>query len=159
MIIAVTSMLLLNAIYIKSLYGTFEPISYLSKKIDRDSYIKKFRPEYEVINFANRKLAKNATILCLFIGDRIYYFEKPIFLDINLLKQAVMTSDTSSKIRGNLQQVGITHIILRYDLTDAWIRNSLDANKRMMIKEFIRNYVRPIHSYGGYGLFELVPPG
>ena len=47
--VIVAGMLLINARYIHALYLKVDPVPYISGQIDRDSYIKKFRPEYEVI--------------------------------------------------------------------------------------------------------------
>ena len=66
--------------YIHALYLKVDPIPYISGQIDRDSYIKKFRPEYEVIRYANQHLPEDALILGLFIGNRRYYFDKKILI-------------------------------------------------------------------------------
>jgi hypothetical protein len=153
--VAVVSMISLNAKYIHLLYHKIDPISFISGQVDRDNYIKKFRPEYELIRYANRQLPEDALILCLFIGNRIYYFDRQIKLDTNLLKNAIISSDKIEQIGNKLNRYGITHIFLRYDLSESWIENNFIPEKQTLLKIFFQKCAKQIQSFGGYGLFEL----
>ncbi|MCB2147288.1 MAG: glycosyltransferase family 39 protein [Deltaproteobacteria bacterium] len=154
--IIVSGMLLLNARYIHALYLKVDPVPYISGQIDRDNYIKKFRPEYEVIRYANQHLPENALILGLFIGNRRYYFEKKVLLDVDLLKRAVLSSNSSGQIRKKLVSVGITHILMRYDLFNNWTEYNLAPENQILLNTFLSNRAKQLKSYGGYGLFELM---
>ena len=154
-VVVVVSMLFLNGNYIHSLYQKVDPISFISGQVDRDDYIKKFRPEYELIRYVNRQLPEDSVILCLFIGNRIYYFDRTISLDVDLLQHAVISSNSIDQIGYNLNSAGITHILLRYDLSDLWVKNNLDPKKQTLVKIFFQKRAKQIHSFGGYGLFEL----
>jgi Dolichyl-phosphate-mannose-protein mannosyltransferase len=154
-IVVTGSMLFFNARYIHALYQKNDPMGYISGQMDRDSYIKKFRPEYEIISYANRELSQDALILCLFIGKRIYYFDRHVRLDIDLIKRSVISSDSIDQIGSNLRSAGITHIFLRYDLSDSWIKNNFDREKQALLKIFFQKNAKQIKSFGGYGLFEL----
>jgi 4-amino-4-deoxy-L-arabinose transferase-like glycosyltransferase len=154
--IAVAGMMLLNAKYIIALYVKVDPIPYISGQMARDSYILKFRPEYEVIRYANQHLPEDALILCMFIGNRRYYFDKPILTDLNALKRAVITSGSIDQIGARLNKTGITHILVRYDLFNYWTENELNPEKQTLINTFMSNRVKQIKSYGGYGLYKLL---
>ena len=151
----VCGMLLLNASYIHALYGKIEPMNFIAGRIDRDSYIKKFRPEYEVINFANQYLDGSASILALFIGNRIYYFNRDVETDIKILRESASCSDSAEQIRGQLINAGITHLLLRFDLFEFWASKNLEAEKQEILKIFFLKYAMPLESYGGYGLFQI----
>jgi hypothetical protein len=154
-VVGISAMLLFNAQYIQALYLKTDAVSYISGQIDRDGYIKKFRPEYEMISYLNRHLPKESVILTLFIGNRIYYFDRPIQLDVNLIRRAVVSSDSIEQISKYINSGGITHMLIRYDLFESWAKDNLDENKRALLKSFFQNQVKPIKSYGGYGLFQL----
>jgi 4-amino-4-deoxy-L-arabinose transferase-like glycosyltransferase len=156
---AVAGMLLFNAAYLQALYQKNEPLGYLAGKIDRDSYITHFRPEYEVIRHINRELPDNAVILCLFIGNRIYYFDRDVRLDMALFQRSVIGSDSIDQMGDFLNRSGLTHIFLRYDLSDSWIKNNLDREKQNLVKLFFQKNAKQIKSFGGYGLFELALGG
>lgn len=157
--VAVIGLLLFNARYIHALYQKIDPWSYISGKIDRESYIKKFRPEYDLISYANQRLPENASILCLFIGNRIYYFNRNVNLDKGILRNAVLSSNTIKELSFDLRCAGVTDILLRYDLTNAWINNNFANNKRIMLKDFFERHTKILRSYGGYGLYKVETAG
>ena len=153
--IIVAGMLFINARYIYALYLKVDPVPYISGQIDRDRYIKKFRPEYEVIRYANQHLPEDALILGLFIGNRRYYFEKKILLDIDLFKRTTASSNSIDQIGERFNSIGITHIMVRYDLFNNWMEYNLGPEKQTLLITFLSNRAKQIKSYGGYGLFEL----
>ncbi|BBO79502.1 hypothetical protein DSCO28_00680 [Desulfosarcina ovata subsp. sediminis] len=149
-------MLLLNANYVYSLYRNVDPIPYITGQISRDDYIRKFRPEYEVIRYTNHHLHSNTSMLCLFMGNRRYYFDKQPIMNVNVLKRALSSSHTIDQVRSRLRDLNITHIILRYDLFANWLENSLDPTERALLDRFFFMHTTKIRSYGGYGLYELM---
>lgn len=155
LVVAVASMLAFNVTYIHAYYQKIDPIRYISGQIDREGYIKQFRPEYELISYINREFSEDSITLCLFIGDRIYYFDRPIRLDIHFLKRAIISSDSTDDIGYSFRSAGIDHIMLRYDLFNNWVQNNLDSKKQALLKLFFQKHVTQIHTFGGYGLFEL----
>lgn len=155
-VIIVIGMLFLNAKYLHALYMKVDPTPYISGQIDRDNYIKKFRPEYDVIRYANQHLPEDALILCLFIGNRKYYFEKDILIGRDVLKGAVMSSHSFDSLEERLKKKGITHILMRYDLFNNWTEYNLDPEERTLLNTFLSNRAKQIKTYGGYGLLELM---
>ena len=155
--VVVTTLVMLstNARYIQSLWRKVDPLPYVSGKESRSDYITRFRPEYEVIKHINQHLHEDVGILCLFIGNRIYYFDKPIQWNVNLLEIVLTSSESIDEMRDDLKRVGITHLMIRYDLTNAWVNNKFDQRKQALWKLFLENHVIKIKSYGGYGLYEI----
>jgi hypothetical protein len=155
-VIIVIGMLFLNAKYLHALYLKVDPIPYISGQMDRDSYIRKFRPEYEVIRYANNHLPENSLILCMFVGNRRYYYEKSILIDHGVIKRTVNSSNSIDQIGEILENMGITHIMVRYDLFRNWTKHNLSPEKQTLLNTFFSNRAKQIKSYGGYGLFELI---
>lgn len=151
----VLAMLVWNAQYVHALYRKIDPVPYISGKIDREDYIKRFRPEYELIRYINNQLPENSIVLCLFIGNRIYYFDRKINLNIGLLKRIVVESNSNEQVLCELEHAGITHILLRYDLTERWMNNNLENDKQELLHIFFKENAKQVDSFKGYGLFEL----
>jgi hypothetical protein len=153
---AIAGMLLINANYLYGLYQKIDPISYISGRVGRDQYITRFRPEYEIVKHINQKLPDDALVLCLFIGNRIYYYDRPIRSDKNVLKRAVHSSASIDQISDSLENMGITHLLMRYDLSESWIENEFDPQKRALLRLFLEKRAKQVKNYGGYGFFELI---
>jgi hypothetical protein len=153
--ITVLGMLLINARYVQSLWTKVDPLPYISGNVSRSDYIDRFRPEYQVIRHINQHLPADASILCLFIGNRIYYFDRPIRWNVNLLEKIVASSDSIGDISDGLMQAGVSHLMIRYDLTNAWANNVFDQKKQALLKLFLEKHVKLLKSYGGYGLYAI----
>lgn len=154
-IVFVLAMLAWNVQYVQALYLKIDPVPYVGGKVDRDDYIKRYRPEYELIRYINNQLPENSIVLCLFIGNRIYYFDRDINLNIRLLKQIIVESNSSKQVLCELENVGITHILLRYDLTRGWMKNNLEKDKQELLRLFFKENAKRVDSFKGYGLFGL----
>ena len=147
------AILLVNASYMASLYQKVDPVPYLTGKIDRDTYIRKFRPEYEVIRFANHTLPDSTVILALFLGNRRYYFEHKVMMEPVVLKDALAASNTAGQVSAHLHEIGVRSIIIRDDLFDFWRQNSLDPKAQRLLTAFMSSQAKELRSYGGYRLF------
>jgi hypothetical protein len=81
-VVGVSLLVCLNAVYIRQQFQRVQPISYLSGRIGREAYIQKYRPEFAVIQFANATLAEQVKIFCLFLGNRSYYKRNPLLRNL-----------------------------------------------------------------------------
>ena len=153
----VLAMLAWNAQYVHALYQKIDPVSYISGEVDREAYIKRFRPEYELIRYINNQLPENSIILCLFIGNRIYYFDRRIYWEPKILAEAVNQADSIHQIGANLGNLGITHLLVRFDLTQSWIRRTFDEEHEALLRAYFQNRATQIGNHRGYGLFALSP--
>jgi hypothetical protein len=155
MLLSLCIMFAWNAVYIQALFRKVDPIPYISGRVDRDTYITRFRPEYALIRHINRRLPDDALILCLFIGDRIYYFDREVTLDKQLLVNALIHADSAGEIGQRLNLLGITHLLIRFDLTQSWMSRAFNGPEQTRLKTYLRKHATPIAQHGGYGLFEL----
>lgn len=149
-------MLSLNARYVIKQFNHVQPLKYLSGKVDRDTYIAGYRPEYEVIRYANQQLPPSAKILALFLGNRGYYSDRELNFGDNVFKDIVKTADSSEVIASKIQKMGFTHMLVRYDLFNRWSNVQFsDKEKEMLIKFFDINLTL-LFSKSGYGLFKIL---
>jgi 4-amino-4-deoxy-L-arabinose transferase-like glycosyltransferase len=148
-------MLGLNAVYIKKQFDIVIPFSYLSGRMDRDAYIAKYRPEYMTIQYANRNLPNNAKVLALFLGNRLYYNDRDLIFGNNLFRKSVKTSESSDMILAEMQKIGFTHLLIRYDPFNRWAGVQFNEKEKEMIKAIFKKNLKQLFSQSGCGLFRI----
>lgn len=152
-------MLAYNANYLVQQFSLIRPFSYIDGAVTRDEYITRFRPEYPVIQYANEHVSPESKVLCLFLGGRGYYMDfQPIFenpgsngLFADILKKI---GRRESSVKDELYRRGITHVLIRNDLTTSWYR-SLDQNDNETVGLFFKHDTALLYQRGGYSLFRL----
>lgn len=154
-IFVVTIILALNASYILKQFRYVDPFSYISGRVSRDTYIAKYRPEYQIYQYVNRHLPDNVKILGLFLGNRRYYSERDLIFDVSEFKKIVNSADSEKNFLKKLREKGFTYLIIRFDLFNQWTNKQFDDRKKEMLKIFFAEHVKHILSQDGYGLFEL----
>ena len=144
-----------NVLYIVGQFNYVQPFSYLSGQVSRDAYVEKYRPEYAVYQYANRRLPGSSKILALFLGNRRYYSEREMIFSVKEFQKSVNRSDSADTLRMDLKKRGYTHIMIRFDLFDWWTGRQFGERKKQMLKAFSAIHLEPLFSKNGYGLFAL----
>ena len=145
----------LNMIYMWEQFQHVQPISYLSGKVRRDTYIEKYRPEHATIQFANRQLPENAKIFCLFLGDRSYYSERELFFGDTHFYRNVKLADTAEKLKTEFQRMNTRYLLVRYDIFNQWSGLQFNDREKRVLGDFFKRYTTLIFAKGGYGLYRL----
>ncbi|MBW2606238.1 MAG: glycosyltransferase family 39 protein [Deltaproteobacteria bacterium] len=151
----VTFLVSLNAVYIIKQFNIIDPMSYISGRVGRNEYIEKYRPEYAAINYANHNTPDNAKILCLFLGNRGYYFDREIAFNFDLVSKVVLQEGSLDKILVDLERRRITHILVRYDLFSKWLQDNYNEREKEVINKFFKKHVKLLYSKNGHGLYRL----
>jgi hypothetical protein len=155
--------LLLNASYILGQYKYVDPFSYLSGTLSRDQYIDKYRPEYPVLRYINRNLNPHDKILFVFMGNRGYYCDREYVFDMrhnrSMLHNIVMSSSQTKDILKGLQENGITHMLIRYDVFDRWVKDEdhFTIREQELLGRFFKKHVELLYFKWGYGVSRLEP--
>lgn len=152
MVILLSSM---NLAYIWEQFKYVDPIPYIKGQITRDAYIEKYCREYPALRFANENLPGNSKILGFFMGNRLYYSDREMIFDIALFQEAAKKTDLPENIVSALDKKNITHLLIRYDLFNVWIRDNFDSDARQEIKILFKKHLTLLFSRGGYGLFQV----
>jgi len=155
MLLLVCGMLAYNGSYIIEQFKHVRPYSYLSGKLNRDQYIARYRPEYNVIHYINRHLPPSSKILALFLGHRLYYCDRELISDNDLFKRIVKRSKSPVGIRAEMQKRGISHLFIRYDLFNFWAEKQFSEHEKKILTAFFETHLFRISSHAGYGLFQL----
>ena len=142
-----------NGNYIRQQFDYIRPFDYLSGKVDRNTYVSRYRLEQPVIVEANKILPQDARVLCLSIGDRTYYVDRSVHLseDFYDKKDGVYTEiDLLQK----LTRYGTTHIIFHRDGYINWVR-TLPEEEMNTFQTFFRKYTKVLYEQNGVQLLEL----
>ena len=145
---------ILNFVYIVNQFKYVKPFLYLSGKISKTEYIKQYRPEYSVIQYANQTLPRESIILSLFLGDRSYYSDNRMIFDQNVFKKTVKQSSECIDIIENLKKNDFTHIILNFEIFNSWVKSQFSRTEKKRVNEFLKS-IELIFSKDGYCFYKL----
>jgi len=144
-----------NLGYLGDLFTYVRPFSYISGRIDRDSYITKYRPEYAALLYSNQNLPDSAKLLGLFLGNRRYYSDRELVFGNNQFRSIVKNAASHAEILSALKGRGYTHILIRFDLFNRWAALQFNAREKKFLDTFFKKHVRLLIAHRGYGLFQL----
>lgn len=148
-----------NASYIRQQFVKIDPFSYITGRLNRDEYLSKHLPEYPVMQYANNNLPDSSKILCLFLGWRGYYLDRPHFFDSygiqNLLLSWLQKPGSSvDTILQNLQGQHISHLLVRADLTGQWLYNA-ESHQQELWNQLSKNHLIAVHKHLNYILYQV----
>ena len=148
-----------NTRYVFSQYKYVRPFDYLNGTLTRDEYIKKFRGEYPVMRYINENLPQDARILFFYLGNRGYYCDRDYVFDmqkgISTLWEIVKKSSSPEEVLTELKNRRITHLLIRYDIFERWVKTDFEDRERHLIDQFFKNYVKSVYFKWGYGVSRL----
>lgn len=151
--------LFLNVVYIFKQYNEVDPFSFLTGKVSRDEYIDRYRFEYPVVRYINKNVPENAKILFIYIGNRGYYCDREYIFDMihntSFLSNLVKQANDPEEVLAGLRRMGITHLFIRYDLFEPWIRNQFNLKDTQVWNAFLRKSVKLLYFKWGYGVSVL----
>lgn len=148
------TLLSINFLYIYSRFNYVKPFDYLSGRVNRDSYIERYLPEYPVIQYANQHLSGSDKILGIYLGNRSYYFDRDVVFDINLLKKIASNAETPDEVLQELKNLSITHLLVNHNLFN-YFANQYDLHEKIILKSFFKSYVQKIFFKNSYGLYKI----
>ena len=150
----------MNARYIVGQFRYVRPLDYLTGKVSRDAYIEKYRPEYPVIQFINKKLPGTAKILFIFMGNRGYYCDRRYVFDMvwnkSTMEQTLKKSHSPKVLMKELRKKGLTHILINIPIFNRWVTRSFEPGDKLALRYFFNKCARPIYCKNGYCLYELL---
>jgi len=155
-VLLATLVLSVNTAYIIKQFQYVDPFSYIGGKIGRNEYITRYRPEHIAFQYANRNLPDDAKILALFLGYRSYYSDRELIFGDNLFKKIVKKSNSSDIVRAEIQSLGFTHLLIRYDIFNRWAGVQFNDGEKKSLKVFFERGARHVLSKNGYVLMQLV---
>lgn len=149
-----SSVLLLNAHYFKELITRIEAMSYISGILPKEKYLDKHLADYATISYANKILPQNSLILAVHLRYRSYYFKREVVFSNLILKSAIKNSENNSDIYHELKSKQFTHLMIRIDLFEDWLKFQ-EPKQRSLTGHFFNQYTQLLFSKNGYVLLKL----
>jgi len=150
----------INAWYIVGQFRYVRPFDYLTKKVSREAYIERYRPEYPVIRFINRNLPSSAKILFVFMGNRGYYCDRSYVFDMewnkSTVEQILKKEHSARALKEELQKNGFTHILVNIPIFYQWTTKSFEPGDKLALRKFFSKYAKHIYYKNGYCLYKLL---
>ena len=148
-----------NAVYIIAQFQTINPLSYLRGKLTREQFISHFRPEYPAIEFINT-LPEQSRILAVFLGNRGYYFDRPVDFDMkdggSMLYNVIRQARTEKQASELLKKQHISHLLIRLDLFMQWMEQQSEPMAKERLKFFLRTETRLLFEKNGHVVVQLI---
>ena len=149
LVLGVALFLVPNLHYAVEQFRIVGPLRYLSGDISRDDYIQTFRPEYAAMRYINRHLPPDARVLGVFLGNRRYYCDRDLIFD-GTLEAGIQSAASAEALAIMVRDKGFTHLVIRYDLFDNFIRTRLSADRLNLFQNFLKNHTRILFSEASY---------
>jgi hypothetical protein len=154
--------LYLNAHYVLTQYKYVRPFEYLNGSLTRDEYIEIFRKEYPAMRYINEYLSSDARVLFFYLGNRGYYCDRDYLFDmqkgVSTFWEIVKRTNSPEEVLTELKKMGVTHLLIRYDIFDRWVKNDFEDRERTIVSQFFKKYVKSLYFKGGYGVSRLEGP-
>jgi hypothetical protein len=151
-----------NAYYVFTQYKYVRPFDYINGTLTRDEYIDKFRKEYPAMRYINENLPQDAKIFFFYLGNRGYYCDRDYLFDmqkgVSTFWEIVKRTNSSEEVLTELKKMGATHLLIRYDIFDRWVKTDFEDRERTIVSQFFKKYVKLLYFKWGYGVYRLEGP-
>ena len=152
----------LNAHYVFTQYKYVRPFDYLTGTLTRDEYIETFRKEYPAMRYINTNLSPEARVLFFYLGNRGYYCDRDYVFDmqkgVSTFWEILKRSNSPEEVLTELENRNVTHLLIRYDIFDRWVKNDFEDRERTIVSQFFKKYVKSLYFKWGYGVYRLEGP-
>ncbi len=149
----------MNATYVAAVFRSVNPVPYVTGKTSRDEYLMNKLPEYPAIQFANQINSDPMNILALFLGNRLYYFNKPVEFGTQTFARMVIETADETTLSSKLQKSGFTHGIIGVNQFETWANQIFDYKQKEIVSNWLKNNCKLLFSKNGYVVIELIPNG
>jgi len=147
-----------NLLYAHALFGKIDPLPYVTGKVDYATYVRQRRPEYAAISLANHLVPPGHSVLGLYLGNRRYYFSADAVVLNEVFTGIAAQSASGDAIADRLLELGYSHLVVHTGLFREWLA-STDAGTAARVNAFVSTRLRQRLFEGGFGLYEIAPPG
>ena len=149
----------MNATYVAAVFRSVNPVPYVTGKTSREEYLVDKLPEYPAIQFANQINYDQVNILALFLGNRLYYFNKPVEFGTQTFAKMVNDTGEEMTLSSHIQKSGFTHGIIGIHHFETWANQVFDGKQKQIVSEWLKDDCRLLFSKNGFAVFELISNG
>ena len=149
----------MNAGYAGALFQSVNPLPFITGETSREQYLSDHLPDYQAIQFANQIQADDMKILALFLGNRLYYFDRPVHFGNQDFARLVAASANGDSLSSLLKGNGFTHCMIGIQHFEGWAGRVFDDVQKAIVTQWLKDDCRLLYSQNGYVVLELIQPG
>jgi len=153
---------LLNLYWVLQYTSIVNPINFLIGKESKQAFLCRLLPSYPVFEYINNDLSPTSRIMFLYggnFGNDGYYLNCDYFFDSRYLgstvKDILQKSLTPEEVKKEFVRMGITHLLINWDLLHIDFSSSLPEEKLLLYKKFCQKYFHLEFKQGGSFLYRL----
>ena len=152
--ITILVLLAFNVLYLKNRFNIISPFPYVYGRESREVFLKHHLPHYNAVTYINENLPDDAKLFTMFLGRRGYYLDRnyknePSF-GMNTLKHMISNSANEEKFVEYVRSMQVTHILMRTDLVDTYLRDNFSPEKIKRFLSLENKHWRKVYDNNGY---------
>ncbi|MFB3060741.1 MAG: ArnT family glycosyltransferase [Candidatus Binatia bacterium] len=155
----VVILLAFNGVYLWNYFQSVSPLGFLSGKESREGFLNRMLPDYSAVQYINQKLPSTAKIYFIFMGRRVYYCLRDYFHDPGdhawSLVRMIQEAQSESGVKTKLEEKGLTHLLVRDELLQRFLRNNLSSEKQKLWDSFVALHLRGLFRDQRYSLYQV----
>jgi hypothetical protein len=153
-------LLIFNFSYLKNRAQSINPFAYVIGKETKEDFLKRHLLHYEAVEYINHFLPDDAVVFTMFLGRRGYYLERayknePSF-GMATLKHMINTSDDEKKFAEYIRSMGVTHILMRMDLLNGFLRDNFSKDDINRLLSLENKYWKKVYEKNGYTVWNIL---
>ncbi len=152
-------LLAMNGVYLWNYFHGVSPLDYLRGHESREAYLTRVLPDYPSLQFINRNLPSAAKVYFLFMGRRVYYCEREYFHDggeyAGTLLRVISVARDGDDLYAGLRQNGLTHLLVRDNLLEAFLNNNLTIEQKKLWVSFANGHLKRLFHSRGYSVYRI----
>ncbi len=145
----------INVNYIAALFRSVNPVPYIVGETTRDEYLRNKLSDYPAIAFANKIQFSNMKILALFLGNRLYYFDKNVEFGNQSFIKMVTDTQADNSLSVQLNKKDYTHCIIGINFLEQWADRIFLNEQKMIISHWLKEDCELLFLKNGYAVYKL----
>ena len=151
--------LLFNSLYTRDRFNMIRPLPYILGKETRDQFLSRNLGSYPAMLYINQHLPGDAQVSLILVGNRGYYLDRAYRLHpgygMETVKAMVQASDKPSAFVAYLRSLHSTHLLVRNDLFEKYLRDNLASDEIERFLALTSRYWERLYQDPGYTVFRI----
>ena len=148
-----------NFLYLKDYFNDIQPVRHILNQETKDEFLSRRIGSYPAVRYINENMPGDARIFLMFLGRRGYYLDRPYHHEksfgMNAISGMVKASTDRQDFQAYLQSLNCTHILMRIDLFNKYLRDNYPEKTITHFLNLVREYWNPVYESKGYAVYEL----
>ncbi|MBC8433688.1 MAG: phospholipid carrier-dependent glycosyltransferase [Desulfobacterales bacterium] len=155
---AVIILLSFNGLYLKNRVDTIKPFPFVLQQETREAFLRRHLKHLPAVEYLNAHLPDDATVFTMFLGRRGYYLDRSYknehSFGMSTIRRMVDSSVDAEKFAEYVRSINVTHILMRTDLVDNFLKNNFSQQEIMRFMNLANKYWKRIYEKDGYAVWD-----